>query len=197
MKNIVNKRFCFQFWKTMVVVFLVLFSCKSQKIDNKEERKTEIEGQQETSKKQEVSGSLVNRFKSYHFENEFLNYDFSLESQDASHPARLTEWRNGKPYRTLVAENANYSENKSQKARTKSQEIKDYTADFSALKTAFTSQNTKIIQLNKKIEKLKIDNLKIANNIKYLLWLLLAFAGIWIAERSGLFRLIKRFLNGL
>lgn len=181
----------------LLILTLMLFSCKSQKIDNKEERKTEIEGQQETSGKQEVSGSLVNRFKSYHFDNEILNYDFSLESQDTSHPARLTEWRNGKPYRTLVAENANYSENKSQSKADKQEETKDYTADFSALKTAFKRQNTRIVELQKKVEKLKIDNFKIANNIKYLLWLLLAFAGIWIAERSGLLKLTKRLLNGL
>lgn len=178
-------------WLIAVSVWLMAIGCKTQKTKTKTEIKTEIQKQETKAEVQQENYKIQGSQTNTSFENEILNYNFSLESKDASNPAIVTEYRNGKPYRSIVAQNANYSENKSQEARTKSQEIKDYSADFSSLKTAFESQNTRIVQLQKKVEILKVENLKIANNIKYLLWFLIAFAGVWIAERSGLFSLIK------
>ncbi|MGV4459735.1 hypothetical protein, partial [Ornithobacterium rhinotracheale] len=50
-------------------------------------------------------------------QNSLLNfgYDFTLSSKDSTKPARITEYRNGKPFREIVAENATYTEKKSQK----------------------------------------------------------------------------------
>lgn len=179
----------------LILLIVLLLGCKSQQSNTKTTTNSNSQRQEIKTENQEINGSLANHFQANKLENEVLNYNFDLKSTNENKPAIVTEYRNGKPYRSIVAHNANYSENKKIKEQSKQEFRKDYTADFSALKSAFQQQNSTIVQLQKKVEKLKADNFKIANNIKYLLWFLIAFACIWIAERSGLFVLFKRLLK--
>ncbi len=179
-----------------VLIVAVLFGCKSLQVDTKTDTKTEITKEKVSKLAQVESVGISEYWQKNYLKSLGLDYDFTLKSVNDK-PAKLTEFRNGKPYRIIIAENGEYSENKSQKEQSKSEERKDYKADFLMLQNEFEKQNTVINQLQTKIEKLKVDSIKIANNIKYLLWFAGLLAVIWIGERTGLFRVIKKFLNGL
>ncbi len=180
----------------VIVVILLSVSCKSQKVKVKTDTKTEIK-EGKVSEFVDVKNVDISEYwqKNY-LKSLGLDYDFTLKSVNDK-PAKLTEFRNGKLYRTIIAENGEYSENKSENRKVKGEERKDYSVDFLILQKEFEKQNITINQLQTKVEKLKIDTLKIANNIKYSLWFGGLLAVIWICERTGLFRVIKKVLNGL
>ncbi len=180
----------------VIVVILLSVSCKSQKVKVKTDTKTEIK-EGKVSEFVDIKNVDISEYwqKNY-LKSLGIDYDFTLKSMNDK-PAKLTEFRNGKPYRTIIAENGEYSENKSENRKIKGEERKDYSVDFLILQKEFEKQNITINQLQTKVEKLKIDILKIANNIKYSLWFGGLLAVIWICERTGLFRVVKKVLNGL
>ncbi len=177
-----------------ILIVSLFLSCKTQQIDTKTKTKTEIKTEQTSQLTELKSVEISEYWKANDLQSLNLGYDFTLKSVNDK-PAKITEFRNGKPYRTIIAQNAEYSENKTKKEQFKSEVVKDYKADFFALKKEFEKQNTIINQLQTKIEQLKIDTLKIVNNIKYFLWAFLLFLIVWIGERTGVFRMIKRLKN--
>ncbi len=184
---------------TYILIFVIslVVSCKSQKIKTKTDTKTEIRKEQQKISVSSESVKFFEKLREENLQHESFNYDFSLKSQDATKPARLTEFRNGKPYRTLLAENAEYTEKRQKNQISDKVYSKQLKANYDAFKKEFEKQNVTIHQLQTKIEKLQNNSSKITNKIKYTLWLLILIAIIWIAERTGLFRVIKRILSGL
>ncbi len=176
---------------TLIVIFAVflhLVGCKSQKIDTKMTTKTE-------TTRQSVE-SLQLKEKSFEF-SEFQdlkseNFNISLKSTNDK-PAKVVEYRQGKPYRSIVVENAEYSESKEDK-----QVIKEnFTTEINTLKSKVITQKEQINELKTKVEKVEIDNMQLSKNFKYLLYFLILLSIIWICERTGLFRVVKKLLNGL
>ncbi len=184
---------------TYILIFVIslVVSCKSQKIKTKTDTKTEIRKEQQKIFASSENVKFFEKLREENLQRESFNYDFSLKSKDADKPAKLTEFRNGKPYRTLLAENAEYTENRHKQKNSDKSYSKELQVNYEALKKEFEKQNITIHQLQTKVEELQNNSSKIANNIKYTLWLLILITIIWIAERTGIFKLLKRLLNGL
>ncbi len=138
--------------------------------------------------------SLQLQKKSFEFKNfedlKSENFNISLKSTNDK-PAKITEFRQGKPYRSIVVENAEYSEVKEGKQVVK----ENFTTEINTLKNKVVTQKEQIKELKTKVEKLEFDNMQLSKNFKYLLYVLILLSVIWICERSGLFRLVKRFFN--
>ncbi|MGV4517197.1 hypothetical protein ACQ1R0_01545 [Ornithobacterium rhinotracheale] len=130
-------------------------------------------------------------------QNSLLNfgYDFTLSSQDSTKPARITEYRNGKPFREIVAENATYTEKKSQKDSSNHKHSSELYGKISELQTQLERQQFSISALEKITIKQKQDNIKLANNFKYLLWAVILFGIVYIGSSTGVFKAFKRLLN--
>ncbi|MDY3547373.1 hypothetical protein PG291_01995 [Riemerella anatipestifer] len=151
---------------------------KTEMVENTEQMQNQREQVQEAIKKVEL-----------------FNYNFTLKSQDTTQPARLTEYREGKPFRTLEVKNATYTEGKAIKDSTENNRIKDFESRYTQLKELSERQDQQIKQLKREQERLTVEGNKLANNFKYALWLLLLIAVIWICERAGLFRWFKSCLK--
>nr|WP_153829203.1 hypothetical protein [Ornithobacterium rhinotracheale] len=130
-------------------------------------------------------------------QNSLLNfgYDFTLSSKDSTKPARITEYRNGKPFREIVAENATYTEKKSQKDSSNHKHSSELYGRINELQTRLEKQQISISALEKKTIKQKQDNIKLANNFKYLLWAVILFGIVYIGSSTGIFKAFKRLLN--
>ncbi|MGQ2168453.1 hypothetical protein [Ornithobacterium rhinotracheale] len=135
--------------------------------------------------------------KTENSQNSLLNfgYDFTLSSQDSTKPARITEYRNGKPFREIVAENATYTEKKSQKDSSNHKHSSELYGRISELQTQLERQQFSISALKEITIRQKQDNIKLANNFKYLLWAVILFGIVYIGSSAGIFKAFKRFLN--
>ncbi|MGV4490887.1 hypothetical protein, partial [Ornithobacterium rhinotracheale] len=111
-----------------------------------------------------------------------FGYDFTLSSQDSTKPARSTEYRNGKPFREIVAENATYTEKKSQKDSSNHKHSNELYGRISELQTRLEHQQVSISALEKITIRQKQDNIKLANNFKYLLWAVILFGIVYIGS---------------
>ncbi|MGV4502180.1 hypothetical protein, partial [Ornithobacterium rhinotracheale] len=116
-------------------------------------------------------------------------------SQDSTKPARITEYRNGKPFREIVAENATYTEKKSQKDSSNHKHSNELYGRISELQTRLEHQQVSISALEKITIRQKQDNIKLANNFKYLLWAVILFGIVYIGSSTGIFKAFKRLLN--
>lgn len=179
----------------MVATLVSVASCKTKKVTTETETQTTQTIQTEKVDKVQKSESLSEQVQEEKRSVNTFNYDFILKSQDTTQPARLTEYRDGKPYRSLEVHNAYYSEGKSVKDSIDYKKYKELSSKFEELQQHSEQQKTDISQLKKEVEKLTIEGNKLANNFKYALWVLFAIALIWICERSGLFIWFKRLLK--
>ncbi len=181
----------------LLILILIAISCKSRKVEKSVEQKTELRKKEVTTETESKKAIVSERLENKEVKNEVVNYDFELKSNDAFKPAVIKEYRQGKPYRTIIATNAVYNENRKKKQQYNKQLTKDYSIELTKVFKAFLVQKMEINELKIENEQLKSDTLKIANNIKYILWFLGLLSVIWIGERTGFFRLLKKFLNGL
>ncbi len=128
---------------------LYFWGCKSQKIDTKTTTKTE-------TTRQSVE-SLELQKKSFEFKNfedlKSENFNISLKSTNDK-PAKITEFRQGKPYRSIVVENAEYSEVKKSEASVQEKR----TVEINEQKEKLILQAEQINELKTKVEKLEFDN---------------------------------------
>lgn len=182
---------------TYTMILCVFFGCKTQRVNTKTNTQTDARTHQKSIATESKTVNFNSSFQAKNLNSKNLNYDFTLKSQDVNKPAKLTEFRNGKPYRTLLAENAEYTEKKSNKTALNQFFNKNIQDNYKAFKQEISNQTTVINQLQQKVEELKINNTKIATNIKYLLWLIGLLSVIWIGERTGIFSRIKQYLNSL
>lgn len=178
-----------------LLIALLAVSCKTKKvtIDTKTESvqvtKTEkLESLEQVQNKREQVQEMLKKV-------ELFNYNFTLKSQDTTQPARLTEYREGKPFRTLEVKNATYTEGKAINDNTENKKVTDFESQYTQLKELSEKQELRIKQLKREQEQMRIEGNKLANNFKYALWLLLLIAIIWICERAGLFRWFKSRLK--
>ncbi len=95
----------------LFAVFLQLVGCKSQKIDTKTTTKTETTRQSVERLELKEKSFKFSEFQDLKSEN----FNISLKSTNDK-PAKITEFRQGKPYRSIVVENAEYSEVKKSEA---------------------------------------------------------------------------------
>ncbi|MDY3521585.1 hypothetical protein PG614_08275 [Riemerella anatipestifer] len=183
--------------KLLLVLSIALLAvgCKTQKTktDTKTEsvQETKTEMVENTEQVQNQRKQVQEAIKKV----ELFNYNFTLKSQDTTQPARLTEYREGKPFRTLEVRNATYTEVKSAKDSTENKRVKDFESKYLALQHISEIQEAKINHLQRAQEQMKVEGNKLANNFKYAVWLLLLIAVIWICERTGLFRWFKNRLK--
>ncbi|WP_161531325.1 hypothetical protein [Riemerella anatipestifer] len=183
--------------KLLLVLSIALLAvgCKTQKtkMDIKTEsvQKTKTEMVENTERVQNQREQAQEAIKKV----ELFNYNFTLKSQDTTQPARLTEYREGRPFRTLEVRNATYTEGKAIKDSTENKKATDFESQYAQLKELSEKQELRIKQLKREQEQMRIEGNKLANNFKYALWLLLLIAIIWICERAGLFRWFKSRLK--
>ncbi|MDY3363324.1 hypothetical protein JSO61_009505 [Riemerella anatipestifer] len=178
-----------------LLIALLAVSCKTKKvtIDTKTESvqvtKTEkLESLEQVQNHSESVQEAINKV-------ELFNYNFTLKSQDTTQPARLTEYREGKPFRTLEVKNATYTEGKAISDSTENKKVTDFESRYTQLKELSEKQELRIKQLKREQEQIRVEGNKLANNFKYALWLLLLIAVIWICEQAGLFRWFKSRLK--
>lgn len=178
-----------------ILLIMLLFGCRTQTTQT--EKRTEVQTTSQSQTRQEESSvsNLLERQEDYQLSLKNFGYDFTLKSQDSTQPARIVEYREGKPYRMIEAKNAIYTEKKSQKDSTESRRVTELTVQINALKTQVESQQGQIKATEKEIVKMKIDNFKIANNIKYLFGVIILFGISFIGYSSGIFGVFKRLLN--
>ncbi|AZZ59138.1 hypothetical protein AWB57_08960 [Riemerella anatipestifer] len=178
-----------------LLIALLAVSCKTKKvtIDTKTEsvQVTKTEKLESLEQVQNHSESVQEAIKKV----ELFNYNFTLKSQDTTQPARLTEYREGKPFRSLEVRNAVYTEGKSVKDSIEHKRVQDFIRYISNVVNTVQEQRTQINQLKREQEQIRVEGNKLANNFKYALWLLLLIAVIWICERAGLFRWFKSRLK--
>ncbi|WP_434575560.1 hypothetical protein [Riemerella anatipestifer] len=176
-------------------IALLAIGCKTQKTktDTKTEsvQETKTEKLESLERVQNHSESVQEAIKKV----ELFNYNFTLKSQDTTQPARLTEYREGKPFRTLEVKNATYTEGKAINDSTENKKVADFESQYAQLKELSERQVQQIKQLKREQEQMRIEGNKLTNNFKYALWLLLLIAIIWICERAGLFRWFKSRLK--
>ncbi|MDY3337776.1 hypothetical protein PG279_01120 [Riemerella anatipestifer] len=172
-------------------IALLMVGCKTKKVitDTQAEsvQKTKTEKLESLEQVQNHSESVQEAIKKV----ELFNYNFTLKSQDTTQPAKLTEYREGKPFRTLEVRNATYTEGKAIKDSTENKKVTDFESQYTQLKELSEKQELRIKQLKREQEQMRIEGNKLANNFKYALWLLLLIAIIWICERAGLVRWFK------
>ncbi|SDE81186.1 hypothetical protein [Riemerella columbipharyngis] len=174
-----------------ILALLVLFGCRTQTTQT--EKRTEVQTTSQTQTRQTESSvsNLLERQEDYQLSLKNFGYDFTLKSQDSTKPARITEYRNGKPYREIVAKNAVYTEKKNQKDSTESRRVTELTVQINALKTQVESQQEQIKTMEVEQVKTKTDTMKIAYNFKYLLWVVM----LLIAFIAYVFIQFKRLLK--
>lgn len=179
----------------MLSISLLAVGCKTKKVttDTRAEsiRETKTEMVENTKQVQNQREQVQEAIKKV----ELFNYNFTLKSQDTTQPARLTEYREGKPFRTLEVKNATYTEGKAIKDSTENKKVADFESQYIQLKELSEKQELRIKQLKREQEQIRVEGNKLANNFKYALWLLLLIAVIWICERAGLFRWFKSCLK--
>ncbi|MDY3352218.1 hypothetical protein PG357_09535 [Riemerella anatipestifer] len=183
--------------KLLLVLSIALLAvgCKTQKTktdtktESVQETKTEIV--ENTEQVQNQRKQVQEAIKKV----ELFNYNFTLKSQDTTQPARLTEYREGKPFRTLEVKNATYTEGKAIKDSTENKKATDFESRYTQLKEFSEKQELRMKQLKRELEQIRVEGNKLANNFKYVLSLLLLIAVIWICERAGLFRWFKSRLK--
>ncbi|MGV4505043.1 hypothetical protein ACQ1QD_03070, partial [Ornithobacterium rhinotracheale] len=66
---------------------------------------------------------------------------------------------------------------------------------ISELQTRLEHQQVSISALEKITIRQKQDNIKLANNFKYLLWAVILFGIVYIGSSTGIFKAFKRLLN--
>ncbi|SDE79679.1 hypothetical protein [Riemerella columbipharyngis] len=173
-----------------ILAFLVLFGCRTQTTQT--EKRTEVQASSQSQTRQEESSvsNLLERQEDYQLSLKNFSYDFTLKSQDSTQPARIVEYREGKPYRMIEAKNAIYTEKKSQKDSTESRRVTELSAQINMLKTQVESQQEQIKATEKEIVKTK-------TSLRYLLlvWLGILFGIAFIGYSSGVFGVFKRLLN--
>ncbi|MDD1525537.1 hypothetical protein CYV15_08890 [Riemerella anatipestifer] len=183
--------------KLLLVLSIALLAvgCKTQKTktdtktESVQETKTEmVENTEQVQNQREQVQEAIKKV-------ELFNHNFTLKSQDTTQPARLTEYREGKPFRSLEVRNAVYTEGKSVKDSIEHKRVQDFIRYISNVVNTVKEQRTQINQLKREQEHIRIEGNKLANNFKYALWLLLLIAVIWVCERTGLFRWFKSRLK--
>ncbi|MGY5552029.1 hypothetical protein ACXA18_09480 [Riemerella anatipestifer] len=185
--------------KLLLVLSIALLAvgCKTQKTktdtktESVQETKTEmVENTEQVQNQREQVQEAIKKV-------ELFNHNFTLKSQDTTQPARLTEYREGKPFRSLEVRNAVYTEGKAISDSTENKKVTDFDSKYLALQHISEIQEAKINHLQRTQEQIQIEGNKLANNFKLLLWLLLLIAIIWICERAGLFRWFKSSLKNI
>lgn len=179
----------------IVVLMFCLLGCKTQKTHTKTDVKSISNTGAIQLNRQNEKFDFNQEQKDYNLSSFGFGYNVSLQSKDSTKPAILTEFRDGKPYRSLEIQNGSYTENKAVKDSSVNERYKVLEAQINTLETIISKQNTELKELRQSDETTKIEMDKITNNFKYLLWFLLLIAVIWIAERSGLFGLFKQLLK--
>ncbi|MCK0200238.1 hypothetical protein [Ornithobacterium rhinotracheale] len=94
-----------------------------------------------------------------------------------------------------MAENATYTEKKSQKDSSNHKHSNELYGRISELQKQLEQQQVSISALEKITIKQKQDNIKLANNFKYLLWAVILFGIVYIGSSTGIFKAFKRLLN--
>lgn len=178
-----------------ICALLVLFGCKTHTV--RDEKHTEIQATSQTQTRQEESSvaNLMVKQEDYHLGVKNFNYNFTLKSQDGTTPAQIVEYRAGKPYRKIVAKNAIYTEQKVEKDSTESRQITELIAQINTLKTQITEQQEQTQAIEKEITKTKIDQMKVIDNVKLLLWVIILFGIAFIGYSSGVLGWFKRLLK--
>lgn len=178
--------------KEIIYIFLImsLFGCRTQTTQAEKHTEVQAASQSQTRQVESSVSNLLERQEDYHLSLKNFGYDFTLKSQDSTQPARIVEYREGKPYRMIEAKNAIYTEKKSQKDSTESRRVTELTVQINALKTQVESQQGQIQATKKEIVKTK-------TSLQYLLlvWLGILFAIVIIDYSSGVFGVFKRLLN--
>lgn len=180
-----------------ICALLVLFGCKTHTV--RDEKHTEIQATSQTQTRQEESSvaNLMVKQEDYHLGVKNFNYNFTLKSQDSTQPARIMEYRNGKPYREIIAKNAIYTEQKVEKDSTNHWQIKELLSDIQQLQTQLNAYRRQAESTQNEVVKIKTDKVDLLNNFKLLLWTLMLFGIAWIGYTSGALDLIKRFLKNI
>ncbi|MCK0199252.1 hypothetical protein [Ornithobacterium rhinotracheale] len=179
----------------LILLLILLSNCKTQTAKIESRTISEMQQNGELLKVKKSDFSYLE--KTENSQNSLLNfgYDFTLSSQDSTKPARITEYRNGKPFREIVAKNATYTEKKSQKDSSNHKHNSELYGRISELQTQLERQQFSISALEKITIKQKQDNIKLANNFKYLLWAVILFGIVYIGSSTGIFKAFKRLLN--
>lgn len=147
----------------IILAILSLVGCRTKKVQTNTQTKISTGQISQTQKLQQVQESLSEREKMTAKRVQSFGYDFTLKSVDSTQPARIVEYREGKPYREIVAKNAVYTEKKSQKDRTESQKFSQVAKKIIALEFEKTTQQEEIHHLKTELKETK-------TNTKYLLW---------------------------
>ncbi|AFL98356.1 hypothetical protein ACQ1Q1_01245 [Ornithobacterium rhinotracheale] len=178
-----------------VLLLILLLNCKTQTAKMESRVFTEVQQNEQFLRLNKSDFSYLE--KTDNSQNSLLNfgYDFTLSSKDSTKPARITEYRNGKPFREIVAENATYTEKKSQKDSSNHKHSNELYGRISELQTRLEHQQVSISALEKITIRQKQDNIKLANNFKYLLWAVILFGIVYIGSSTGIFKAFKRLLN--
>lgn len=179
---------------TLLIVLLAI-SCKTKKVIT--DTKTESV-QENHTEKVEATQLVENHTEKVQEEvksTKVFNYDFTLKSQNTNQPAILTEYREGKPYRSLEVRNATYTEGKTIKDNIEHKRVQDFIRYINHIVNTVEEQRTQINQLKKEQTEMRVEGSKLANNFKYALWVFILICTIWICERAGLFRWFKSRLK--
>ncbi|MGV4568738.1 hypothetical protein ACQ1RP_06915, partial [Ornithobacterium rhinotracheale] len=86
-----------------VLLLILLLNCKTQTAKMESRVFTEVQQNEQLFRLNKSDFSYLE--KTDNSLSSLLNfgYDFTLSSQDSTKPARITEYRNGKPFREIVA----------------------------------------------------------------------------------------------
>ncbi|MXV37657.1 hypothetical protein GO491_03030 [Flavobacteriaceae bacterium Ap0902] len=176
-------------------LILLFWGCKTQKTHTKTDVKSITNTGAIQLNRQNEKFDFNQTQKDYNLSSFGFGYNVSLSSKDSTKPAVLTEFRDGKPYRSLEVQNGSYTENKAVKDSSISEKYKVLETQINTLETIISQQNSELKELRQLDETTKVEMDKITNNFKYLLWVLLAIALIWIGQGTGLFMVFKRLLK--
>lgn len=181
--------------KVLVLLSLLALGCRSTKTEVNTKTETHTERSARLHREETIDVDFNWNREDYKLNLNAFAYDFTLKSQDSTQPARIVEYREGKPYREIIAKNAVYTEKKQAKDSTERKQTEALSVKMNALETLVKSQAEQIEKLEKAQAKTRTDTLKVAENLKYLLWLVILFGIAYLGTATGIFSVFKRLLK--